>query len=486
MITRSLSRLFLAGLIVVAVACGSGGVVGGDCRDGLTQCGRSCVDLDSDEQNCGACNSPCIAGVECAGGICGGTAGSGGSSGEGGAAGAAGTSGAGGVGPCLPPFNTADRCGSCETSCSGETPLCSLWGDEFRCVATCPPPFAVCGGSCVDLGGDPQHCGECGTTCPAACQARMCAPRCSPPYEDCDGVCADPQSNSAHCGECNNRCEEGEECVLGQCELRCVSPLVRCGKECIDIDSDAQHCGACFQECPTGICQGSKCIGATPGQIVLACMTYEQTAQSSPQTVLLGNAVFLPVRNPVRIVAYDQYADPTIATRVDTAIGWAATARNRTFSVTRVSDAAAVPTELDPTKQDVLLIYDQRNAPAGTLGELGAQWAQALDDFALKGGVVVVLSGTSGSGEMTAFISGAGLLATTGATALVAGQSLYNRAPGDAVGVGVLSPFAARKESCAFTTSEVPSGSSVFVVSDVSATGGQGSPVVVHKIRTVD
>jgi hypothetical protein len=46
----------------------SGRCVG--CPNGLTMCNGACVNLDMDNQNCGACGTACGAGLMCRSGVC--------------------------------------------------------------------------------------------------------------------------------------------------------------------------------------------------------------------------------------------------------------------------------------------------------------------------------------------------------------------------------------------------------------------------------
>ncbi|HEX3775946.1 MAG TPA: hypothetical protein VHV51_15850, partial [Polyangiaceae bacterium] len=93
--------LFWGALIALAfpAACGSSGVVGGECRASFIDCNGRCVDAQNDPDNCGACAQKCDDGVACENAICGGfpdaSAGAAGSSSSAGSAGMAGTSGAG-------------------------------------------------------------------------------------------------------------------------------------------------------------------------------------------------------------------------------------------------------------------------------------------------------------------------------------------------------------------------------------------------------
>jgi hypothetical protein len=99
-----------------------------------------------------------------------------------------------------------------------------------------------------------------------------------------------------------------------------------------------------------------------------------------------------------------------------------------------------------------------------------------------SGGVVVALDGGDTHSEMHEFIRAASLLDTS-ATIDVTSKTLYNRAPADGVGLNVISPYYALRDTCAFQTSIAPDAETVFVVTDSASSAGLGNPVVVHRIR---
>ena len=115
-------RPFIAATFTVLAACGSSTAKQPDaaaCLTGSTQCGATCVELASDQLNCGACGNVCGAGDRCT------------------------------TGTCTPiPF-------------------------------ACPTGLTTCGGTCRDVAVDHDHCGACGTSCTAAefCEAGTCEPR---------------------------------------------------------------------------------------------------------------------------------------------------------------------------------------------------------------------------------------------------------------------------------------------------------------------
>jgi mannan endo-1,4-beta-mannosidase len=116
--------------------CGAGlfcslGACASSCAAGLTQCGASCADLTSSAAHCGACNVVCSAGQTCSAGAClGGTAGSGGTAGTGGtAAGASGSStggSAGSAGGTAPPGMPGVVVAIDDMGTLGCVPLCTM------------------------------------------------------------------------------------------------------------------------------------------------------------------------------------------------------------------------------------------------------------------------------------------------------------------------------------------------------------------------
>jgi len=214
-------------------------------------------------------------------------------------------------------------------------------------------------------------------------------------------------------------------------------------------------------------------------------MDYTWAQPMTAHTALLGNAVFLSLRSEVRILAYTRYAPSAVRNQVNRAIGWSATARGRSYRIDPITVATQLSAELNVLDYDVLLVYEQADAPAGQLATLGAQWnaSGVLQSFAGAGGVIIVLDGAQGSSEMAEFIDSAGLLALDGHSAIAIDDSttrFFNRAPGDALGIGVVSPLSPVPYSCTFDTQVAPSSDTVFVITD-AASPAVGNPVVVHR-----
>jgi hypothetical protein len=299
-------------------------------------------------------------------------------------------------------------------------------------------------------------------------------------------LCIAPYETAEHCGVCDNECagntplcapvDDNFECVDA-----CEDPLVACADQCVDILTHPLHCGRCFNVCPSGVCVDGMCLGDTAGHIVYTCMSYEQVFEQSAQTRLLGNAVYLLNRDPVRVLAYSEHAAAGVMNAVDRAIAWAGNRINRDAQITRENDVSEIEDTLVRSDYEVLLVYDQAGAGAGELAAAGGQLATVLDDFTIAGGVVLVLS--SGTGTMGEFATSAGL-ANVGVETDHTFELVYNQANGDAIGLGVVTPFISLLESCTFDTTETQSANTVFVATDTNPVDGLGRPVVLHKIIT--
>src|SRR5215207_1839855 len=135
------------------------------CESGLTDCGGTCVDLQSDLNNCGACGEICESGlvpVECRSGVC-------------------------------------ER-------------------------ANCPIGITYCGiaDGCRDLTSDSGHCGACANACASGvCSGGVCAAgggTCAEGQADCNGICVSTCCDNNNCGACGNVCKGGLTCFEGVCD----------------------------------------------------------------------------------------------------------------------------------------------------------------------------------------------------------------------------------------------------------------------------
>jgi len=417
----------LASLVPLAggmVACGSDSLVGGGCKEGLSECNLKCVDLDNDPANCGSCGRACHAGDGCVFGLCGnegalvlgrdggdashadsaigndvstgdvatadGPSGDG-SSGDSTTADGQGGDGQGDGNTCVPPFDTAEHCGDCDTQCSGATPVCGIQG-TYKCLAACEAPLEACGAVCVDKFSDENNCGMCGNVCPSA------------------------------------------------------------------------------------ICQAGKCVGKGFGHEIVIGMDYSDPAiaQTSAQVQMLANSVLLVNQQTINVLVYDEYSDSRIVASLEKWIGMIGAPRKVLF--TSYPQWMSIPSQLAVATYQVFLVFDQTTgAPVDHMATCGTLWNGAIDSFAKGGGVVVVLEG--GTGHNVDLLTNGGILPVTGESS-VAGSQVTVDAPTDVVGLYLPNVFAARKNSVSFTTTQAADSRHVFVVKDSAGV----LPVVVHSV----
>jgi hypothetical protein len=259
----------------------------------------------------------------------------------------------------------------------------------------------------------------------------------------------------------------------------CTPPLVDCAGSCVDTTSDPFNCGGCGNFCPSLLCVSSACVGSTGGGIVFIGHDYATTAAGTSQARVLSNAVFIAQNNPLNVLSYEHYALASAVTHVKTILDGVAKSTGRTISITSTSTDADIPNKLTPQAYAVLLVHDQPSAPAGALATLGGSWQSTLSTFTQQGGIVVVLDGGSGVGEMPAFATATTLLDVSAQSNVAVGTPLSVVAPADAVGVGVVSPYAAGKTSVSLLTE--PNGGNIIYVVQAPNDAGPGAPVVVHK-----
>jgi len=260
----------------------------------------------------------------------------------------------------------------------------------------------------------------------------------------------------------------------------CMPPLVDCGGVCVDTTSDPFNCGGCGIVCPSQICLNSVCQGSTAGGIVFIGHDYLTSVAGTAQARVLSNAVFIPQTNPLKVLSYEHYAVANAVARVKTILNAFATQEGRGLTITSTDVDTDIPNDLVFATYQVLIVQDQPTAPTGALATLGTGWAATLTTFVQAGGIVVVLDGGTGVGQMPAFSTATTLLSVTAQAPIATGTPLDDVAPGDVVGVGVVSPYGAGKNSVSITT-EANGGNVIYVV-DLPSDAAASSPVVVHKL----
>jgi len=150
---------------------------------------------------------------------------------------------------CETPLDEATDCGGCGNTCPTGSPNCVLVGGTGACTATCPPTApTLCGTTCVATATDPRHCGGCAAPCTldnasATCTAGTCTVQtCNPGWASCDGSgasgCETSTTSLSNCGACGTRCDAADasmECHTGVCEIdECFGPRGDCNEDVAD------------------------------------------------------------------------------------------------------------------------------------------------------------------------------------------------------------------------------------------------------------
>ncbi len=261
------------------------------CAAGQTECGGFCINTQSDNNNCGACNTVCGNLTTCDSGLCcpdldlncGGT--------------------------CINPASDNNNCGGCGGMCLGLT-TCSLG----TCVSSCNAPNLDCGGSCIDPNTNDNNCGGCagsgGTTCGAgqSCLSGVCCASgqvniggicclpgqtnsggicCNAGQANCGGTCVNEQTDNNHCGGCATSCSGTASCLSGLCcpagevnlgGLCCPAGDANCAGACVNEQTSNSNCGACGTTCLNGkVCAGGSCVCSGPASLCNGTCVNEQT-----------------------------------------------------------------------------------------------------------------------------------------------------------------------------------------------------------------
>ena len=213
---------------------------------------------------------------------------------------------------CEVDLGKPDHCGSCATSCTGSTPVCSGGACGNGCGAATP---TSCGGSCVDVKTSAANCGSCGNACPspshgqAACAAGACSFACNGGYHACGSTCADNTSVAscgASCTPCAAPSGAGHATCgsNGACGMACDAGHHLCGTTCVDNGS-VLTCGASCTPCAGpasnghATCNGNGTCGIACDGGYHAC----GSACSSNNSVASCGASCSPCATPANAVA---------------------------------------------------------------------------------------------------------------------------------------------------------------------------------------
>jgi len=398
--------------------------------------------------------------------------------------------------------------------------------------AECAPGYALCGGACVDIQVDPEHCGACDSVCGGgqSCTDGRCdgfdagafafdggvVPLDGSSGADAgrftdgggadggtggviDGAVADAGASDGGTSD-GGTSDGGTGCEVGE---------LQCGDRCVRPSVNARHCGGCDMACAAGaFCVEGSCTDECPspratcdglcinlasdpdncGACGIACPSGVCSASTCQAPLaghlvlighdfrtsrpsmgsIAGNAVFLARENPTQVVVYEGDALPEAITGTDEAIDRVAGITGRTWSRVVADDASEVPLLL--ADADVFVVYAQTNADDMAIFELSKAWGRALGGFLGQGGTVVVFDGSGSNDGTHRVLVHAGLMSVASRTD-ISRRLLSVVAPGDAIALGLPLRYRAELSSVRFETTE-----STTVVSD-----GTG-PVVIHQI----
>jgi hypothetical protein len=284
----------------------------------------------------------------------------------------------------------------------------------------------------------------------------------------CGGSCVRVDVDRNHCGDCDNQCRPNEFCVLGVCEEACEDPLVLCGGLCVDIESDPANCGRCGHECVSWICESGKCADVTAGHLVV--VGHDFVASGPVMQRMAGNAVFLARGSPVRVLVYEGEASSTSITGTDGAIDFVAEADGRSWE-REVCIEGLVTHQLG--NADVFVIYAQQQAGDSVLRKLGEQWGNALSGFLRRGGVVVSFETLTDNAGTFQVLQPAQIFSAE-AIAAAAGNTLTVTDPSDQVALGVPRRFITGGPAIRFQSVSTPA--------NVVAEDEEGAPVILHRV----
>ena len=127
------------------------------------------------------------------------------------------------------------NCGTCGDACTAGQ-LCT----SGACALSCPPSLTQCGGGdagapyCANLQTENVNCGACGNACKPGevCSTGACAVTCKTGLTNCSGSCVDLSSAQKHCGVCGTVCKLGQACTKGKCEKACGNGALDAGEQC--------------------------------------------------------------------------------------------------------------------------------------------------------------------------------------------------------------------------------------------------------------
>jgi len=199
-------------------------------------------------------------------------------------------------GGCVDLATDREHCGACDKGC-GLSEACKAG----KCELACPTPLTACdaqgGARCVDLAKDSTNCGACGKACAAglvcttdATGKPTCGLTCAGGTTKCGDACVDTKIDDLHCGDCQTTCTGNTTCSNGGC---CAPGRTNCSGTCVDALRSSKDCGKCGVQCGAGeVCVAGGC--AAPAK---SCKEIKTTRPSAPTGIysIVSNGTLVPV-----------------------------------------------------------------------------------------------------------------------------------------------------------------------------------------------
>jgi hypothetical protein len=225
-----------------------------------TCCSGVCFDLSVDESNCGSCGIGCAATATCENGKC--------------------ECHMSCPAPLVPNPHRNCEC-ECQANVTCSPPRAPTPNNNCKCE--CPSSLTDCGGSCVDILTNAQHCGGCDQPCPAGrdCANGQCQPTvCNPPCDRCKTCEPVPDPIAGTKFECVGKepCgDSGECCAPGECDLS-TGQCSSCVPPCSQCETCIEGVGVCV---PDVFCEGRQVVN--PDSCECECPPQEEECVS-PKT----------------------------------------------------------------------------------------------------------------------------------------------------------------------------------------------------------
>lgn len=234
------------------------------CGEGKAMCRGRCIDILSNQHNCGGCGNVCPQGA-CKQGVC---------QCRDAEKSACPISMSGNMtySLCFDLQTNNEHCGGCGVKCS-EGEICQ----KGACKAiVCSASESICARKCVNLQRNFYQCGQCGYRCAnkntasTHCSMGACKTVCSKGYSLCREerreLCVNLQNDAQNCGSCGLKCPMGGRVTRGACEqgvcvMKCIAGWSDCNGQCVHFEADNLNCGACGNSCSISqVCQKGVCV----------------------------------------------------------------------------------------------------------------------------------------------------------------------------------------------------------------------------------